>query len=229
MRLTIHQPAYLPYLGLLSKINASDKFIILDHVKFDHNSFDNRNRIRIDGQDKWLTIPVQHNSTRLIDTKIANSEWKNKHIELIRQAYKREPFFNDYFGIFKELLLTEVNYTGESLMNYCYWTTCSLYHTIAEKDFDVSYSSVIYKGKNTGSQMILDLCLQTGADEYLSGSMGKDYLDIEAFKKAGVKVLYHHWDEKYYLSSIHYLLKGGDFICKHMLTDFMTIEEARVV
>ena len=45
MIISIHQPAYLPWLGYFDKINKSDLFVFLDTVQFQKNSFQNRNMI----------------------------------------------------------------------------------------------------------------------------------------------------------------------------------------
>ena len=45
MRVTIHQPQFLPWLGYLDKIDRADLFIVLDTVQFKKNEWQNRNRI----------------------------------------------------------------------------------------------------------------------------------------------------------------------------------------
>ena len=49
MRVTIHQPQFLPWLGYLDKIDQADLFIALDSVQFKKNEWQNRNRIRTAG------------------------------------------------------------------------------------------------------------------------------------------------------------------------------------
>ena len=43
---SIHQPAYLPWLGYFDKIRRADRFVYLDTVQFQKQSFQNRNKIR---------------------------------------------------------------------------------------------------------------------------------------------------------------------------------------
>ena len=47
--------------------------------------------------------------------------------------------------------------------------------------------------ESKGSQLVLDLCLKSGADSYLSGAHGRDYLDEAAFAAAGVKLIYQDY------------------------------------
>ena len=73
--LTIHQPNYWAYPGLIGKIMRSDKFLFLTKVQFDKSSWQNRNRIRIKEGWKYLTVPVENKGKEgqlISDVKISN-------------------------------------------------------------------------------------------------------------------------------------------------------------
>src|SRR6202040_3775048 len=97
MILSIHQPAYLPWLGYFDRIARSDKFVYLDNVQFERNSFINRNRIKTPHGPIWLTIPVrlkEHFNRTIADIEIdAQQDWKRKHLRSIEQNYRRAPDF----------------------------------------------------------------------------------------------------------------------------------------
>ena len=59
MRVAIHQPQYLPWLGYLAKWAAADLFIVLDVVQYEKNGWQNRNRIKTPEGPRWLTVPVK--------------------------------------------------------------------------------------------------------------------------------------------------------------------------
>ena len=44
------------------------------------------------------------------------------------------------------------------------------------------------KAGGRASELVLNLCLEVGATRYLSGDGGKNYLDLEAFDRAGVEI-----------------------------------------
>lgn len=46
MRVAIAQPTYLPWLGYFDLIDQVDAFVILDHVQFEKQSWQHRNRIK---------------------------------------------------------------------------------------------------------------------------------------------------------------------------------------
>lgn len=55
---TMHQPNYLPWIGLFSRIKKSDCFIIVDQVQYEAHGVTNRNKIRTNMGWSYLTIPI---------------------------------------------------------------------------------------------------------------------------------------------------------------------------
>ena len=109
MKISAHQPAYLPWGGFIERISLSDVFIILDDVQFEKNSFTNRNQIKTSNGPTWLTVPVSlkgHTSSSIKDIEIANNKpWHKKHWKTIQQNYKKSPFFREHENFLK--ILTE--------------------------------------------------------------------------------------------------------------------------
>jgi hypothetical protein len=64
MRIAIHQPHYLPWLGLLHHMAQADLFVLLDHVRFERGNYQNRTQVRINGVPHWLTVPVIQRSQK---------------------------------------------------------------------------------------------------------------------------------------------------------------------
>ena len=59
MKIAIHQPEFMPWLGFFQKMYLADKFIIFDHVQFKKRYFENRNQIvSSDGNVAYITVPV---------------------------------------------------------------------------------------------------------------------------------------------------------------------------
>jgi hypothetical protein len=97
MILSIHQPGYMPWLGYFYRIAQSDRFVYLDTVQFERNSFINRNRIKTAKGPMWLTVPVclqDHFGKTIAETEIdARQDWKRKHLRSIEQSYARAAGF----------------------------------------------------------------------------------------------------------------------------------------
>jgi hypothetical protein len=58
MLVAIHQPNYFPWLGYLDRMAKADLFVVLDHVQFERRSYQNRIQILLEGEPRWLTVPV---------------------------------------------------------------------------------------------------------------------------------------------------------------------------
>jgi hypothetical protein len=97
MRVAIHQPHFLPWLGYPHRMAQVDLFVLLDHVQFERRNYQNRTMFRMNGETRWLTVPVVQRSQkeRIIDKEIDNrldgSTWwadlNQAALELLRRAF----------------------------------------------------------------------------------------------------------------------------------------------
>src|SRR5690606_17982699 len=92
-KIGIMQPYFFPYLGYISLIKHTDKFILLDTVQFIRKGWIERNRI-LKQKEGWLYIQVplkkeNGRSTLIKDCKLDNSKpWKDKILAQF-QIYKK--------------------------------------------------------------------------------------------------------------------------------------------
>ena len=191
MIVSIHQPAYLPWLGYFDRIAASDMFIFLDTVQFETNSFINRNRIKTASGPLWLTVPVlarDHLDKTLVDMKIdSQRDWRRKHLLAIKQNYQRAACFANRY----ERLAATYSIQSDRLVNLCY---SQLSFWLSE----FAISTHVRKASCLGaderkSDLILALCRRVGASTYLSGPMGREYLRENEFIAAGIEVRYQDY------------------------------------
>ena len=211
MILTAHQPAYLSWLGLLSKIASADVCVILDTVPMsgkDSENFVNRNRISTANGPQWLTVPVHRSNGEAIkDVKIAHEHgWARKHRRAIEQAYRKAPYFERYAP---ELFAIIENRDNGSIADLGLLTTAWLM-----KQFDIRTQIVIASYVHATGEKdahLLSLCQELGADEFIFGANGKDYANVPMFERAGVKVRFQEFknpDDTVY-SAVHYLFTRG--------------------
>jgi hypothetical protein len=194
---SINQPAYLPWLGYFHRIAASDLHVVLDHVQFEKNSFVNRNKMRTAKGWTWLTVPVKtkgHFGDLSIEKLEIDSRrnWRGKHLATLEQTYARAPYMAEYSGFLEDVLSRE----WDHLVELCrYMTGFFLEALKIETPLVESSTLPVDTGK---SKMVLDLCREMKATTYLSGAMGKDYLDEDMFKEAGIKVVYQDYRHPVY-------------------------------
>ena len=218
MILTIHQPEHLPWLGYFNKMAKAEKYVILDSVQFEKNYFQNRNKIIGSNGVQWLAIPVQmkgHMSNTISTTKIAGDEiWKKNYLNNIQMSYSKHPLFKDVFPVVEKAINIETNLIAD--------INISIFMAFADKmdmhpEF-VRSSNLNIQGLK--SDLILDICKATNASMYIAGPSGRDYLDIQSFKEAGIEVKFNDYNHpKYqqrkaeefipYLSSIDLFMNCG--------------------
>jgi len=194
MKVTIHQPEHMPWLGFFHKINMADVFVILDNVQYRKNYFQNRNKIRTSNGWTWIKVPVSYNMDTLINnvTIVSNLKWKKKWLDTIFYNYKKTLFFNDYFKNINELINKECE------------TLCDLNIALIElltkflniKTKFIKASEIYVSGK--GSDLIFDICKNLSAKTYISGISGKDYLDLKKFQDAGIEVVFQEFHHPIY-------------------------------
>jgi hypothetical protein len=62
MKLAIMQPYFFPYIGYWQLIRAADRFVIYDDVNYIKGGWINRNRILINGEPSYITVPLHQSS-----------------------------------------------------------------------------------------------------------------------------------------------------------------------
>ena len=82
MIVSIHQPSYWPWLGLLDKVAKSDVFILLDNIAANKDSYQYRNIFFCNGKPKIITIPVNYKmGIKINKMKFKNNIWPSEHLD----------------------------------------------------------------------------------------------------------------------------------------------------
>jgi hypothetical protein len=189
MIVSINQPAYLPWLGYFHRIAVSDAHIVLDPVQFEKNSFTNRNKIRTQKGWCWLTVPVKtagrFGELPIHEIEIANEKnWAFKHWQSLRLNYSKAPFFGQHAAFFEEVY----SRPWKKLADLAAEITA--YQLDAFGIRTKLYISSQMKVPGKKDELLLNLCRELGATIYLSGPLGRNYLQEDLFSREGVTVRY---------------------------------------
>jgi len=191
---TIHQPEHLPWLGFFHKMSHADEFIILDNVQFRKNYFQNRNKIRTRTGWQWLTVPIEkHQSTDQIrQIKIKSSEgWEISNLNRIQANYVRAPYFTSFFEDLKKYFSPN----SDSLVDLNVQLIKFLQNEMNIPTSIILASTILDNPGSGGTNVTLNLCKAVGADIYLSGVGGREYLDTNHYMQEGIDVIFqdfHH-------------------------------------
>jgi hypothetical protein len=197
MIVSIAQPAYLPWLGYLHRIQHSDLHVVLDSVQIGHRSFTNRNRVMTEGGPRWLTVPVhargEHARAPIHELEVADDgRWRRKHWETIRLAYATAPHFAESSAFWEAVYERDWRLLWDLLDETTGWCREQLEvttETVRSSELAVT---------ETKSELILALCREVGATTYLSGPFGRDYLDRGSFEQAGIELRFHDYEHPTY-------------------------------
>ena len=186
MIISIHQPQYLPWDNFFKKIKKSDCFIFLDNVEFQKNGLQNRNQIKTSNGPIWLTVPIKQKlGQKISDVEIDNSkDWKKKHWKTISENYNKSSYFDNFKENFQNIFLSDWNNLSE--LNIKIILEILMILNIKTKIYKASDLKV--QGRST--ELLVNLCKKIKSKTYLSGEGGKNYLDLEKFKEAGIKVIF---------------------------------------
>lgn len=215
MKALIAQPCYLPWTNFFRRLKQSDIYVALDNVDFitGKESFINRTKIRTKQGWQWLTIPVKHTGDKkhITETVPIPSTWIQVHQMSIQRNYAKTENYKDIADLLNPKLISK-NLSDINLY---------LIQLLAEK-FGITTRIILASDlgiHSTKSDLILDICIDVGADEYLSGPFGKTYLELRKFHEAGIDVEFASVDQEPYpqrwlgwvdgLSAIDYLANVG--------------------
>lgn len=199
MIISAHQPQYMPGLRFFAKMRRSDLFVLLDDVQYERREFQNRNRIRVPAGAQYLTVPVLAKGrfdAAIRDIPLDNSRsWAADHLNAIKMNYSRAAHFREYLPGLEALYAARYEKLGELALATI---------EFLREGFGITTPTRLSSGMNVSSAStarLVDICLASGADEYLSGAGARDYLDEGLFTAAGMKVSWQKFEARPYAQS----------------------------
>ena len=210
MKVAIHQPEFMPWLGYFHKMREADIYVILDNVQFKKRYFENRNYIRNNNTKEWITIPVitkgKYNQN-ISNVEISyNENWCKK----ISTTFINRYGVNEVTDSFNDLLFNYTALQNTSLLNL----NLSIIDWFRD-NFNIT-TPIIYQSdfniNSNGSDLILDICKNVKATTYICGPSGKDYLNIDNFKAEDITIEWQEFNEPDYNNLGLSHLSSYDFV-----------------
>ena len=185
-RVAIIQSNYIPWKGYFDIVAAVDEFILYDDMQYTRRDWRNRNLIKTPQGLQWLTVPVKVKgkySQAIRETEIDGNDWARIHWEGLVRNYRRAAHFEEVAKLFEPLYLQRT-YTHLSVLNRELIEAACRYLGITTK-ISNSWDYVLADGK---TDRLVDLCIQAGGDEYISGPAAKEYIEEHHFAERGIKL-----------------------------------------
>jgi hypothetical protein len=199
MRIAICQPTYLPGLGYFDLMDQVDRFVLLDTVQFEKQSWQQRNRIKTPTGLLCLTVPVIFRGRleqKVQDVEIRDPDFRRKHLRGVELNYSRAPFMKEYLPAFAGILEEVVTGTRLADLNFqlLQWLAGILGIGVPV----VLASSLEVQGKR--AELLANICQKLGATQYVSPIGAAEYLlnDVDALGNMGVETLFHNYQHPEY-------------------------------
>jgi hypothetical protein len=233
IRLGGYQPHYFPRLHCVARMLDSDVSPIADYVQYVRkHAFPGPNGSRINGPSYQaqtplktasgvvlLGVPVSHSGERqrINEARVSyETDWVGKHLNVIRDAYRRAPRFEHVFPELEMLLTARYESLAHLNIATTAWalahlfelptTEASLQHVNAVLPREgarlatvlaISETPVPAPDKAAGrdaNEWIIDMCRHFGADEYyFGGTSAACYMDFKRFEDAGIRLKQQEW------------------------------------
>ena len=188
MRIAIHQPNFLPYIGYFQKMASVDEFVLYDDAQFSKEGFINRNRIKSPTGAQWITVPVLTKGRlqqSILEVEIAqNTKWCKKVRGSVRQNYGKCLHFKTYYESFEQIMLGEFSNLVDLNIALLEWA-----RGILDIHTPLTRASEIRGVCGWSTERLVSICEALGADTYYSGKGGVNYQDPKLFDEAGIQLV----------------------------------------
>lgn len=189
MKCAIMQPTYLPWIGYFDLINSVDYFVFLDDVQFNKRSWQQRNRILLNGKEKLLTVPVltKGKQQQLInEVRIDYTQnWVKDHIQTLEIAYSKHPYGSEIINLYIETVEKKPAFLSNLNKEL-------IKEIMIRKDLQtitLSSSDIPVSGKK--SEYLLNICKYLNVNTYVSAVGSREYIEEEGlFEKSEIEVIY---------------------------------------
>ena len=231
----IMQPYFFPYIGYFQLMNAVDVFVFYDDAQYMKGGWINRNRILVNSEPAWLTLPTRKASVK---APINQRQYvlEGRGIEVIKQrlnaSYAKAPAYDEVSPPICELF-----HGGDS--NVASFNTRSLKAVAQRLGISCKFmtSSEIDKPADLrGEARVLDICRRIGATMYINPIGGIALYDAAAFAESGIDLRFLRSEPTSYtqfghphvpfLSIIDVLMFNPTAVANDMLGHYQLIESA---
>jgi WbqC-like protein family len=189
MKLALMQPYLFPYLGYFQLIAAVDKFVFYDDVNYIKNGWINRNRVLLNGEIRYITVPLAGASPFLKINEVmmqAPEFWVKKLLESIRHGYSKAPHYPRVSELLGDVLGTRTDRIGTLAARSV--TEVARYLGL---DTEFVQSSVPYRNAElSGVPRVLDICARERADIYVNLPGGRTLYEEQDFAAAGIELVF---------------------------------------
>lgn len=179
----------------------TDVLVVFDEMQFTKRDWRNRNLIKTPNGLRWLTIPVEVKGKyhqKIKDTKIANENWNQSHLNILHQNYHKADCFKEVWEWVEEVYLN---------CNFQFLTDINMYFIKAINEFLKINTEILFSRDfslhEDRNMRLINICKELKGTTYCTGSAAKEYLDEQLFNKNGIEVKYFNYSKYPEYNQLH--------------------------
>lgn len=196
------QPTFDPWIGYFDLIDYVDKFIFLDTVQLNQQSWQTRNKLKIQNRELMFSLPIQKSKSKkelLINEALLDFrkfDFRKKLFKTLEQNYKKSKYFDDVNPFIKSIVLFDTDCLSEYNINII----TQIAKKLKIKTQILTLSKQRYKQEFTKGDLVLDVCKYFDAKEYISPVGAKGYLSQlkDKFANMNVEIKYQSYSHPVY-------------------------------
>lgn len=187
-RLVVMQPHFFPWAGTFELMAAADCVVHYDDVQRPQGrSLVSRVQILRGSDSEWLSAPIdkKRSGRTILESYWADVvDWPARCLATLRHAYGRRPHGSSMLDLAQDLLLSGIQ--GVADFNIAVIERLSSVLGVTPR-----FQRSSEMGTTDGAtQRLINLCVETGCDTYVTGDGAVRYLDYKAFEARGLKVMH---------------------------------------
>jgi hypothetical protein len=186
MRIALMQPYFVPYLGYFQLMGSVDLFVLHDDVEYSKGGWINRNRILLEGEPRFLTVPLQRSSDYALisERRISESYDGKKVMRLLDAAYCQAPHWKDL----RTSILDIVHASTRSLLEFNTAGLGCVRDLLGLTTPVVLASDILPDATSSGQRKVIEVCRALGATEYVNAQGGMGLYSADEFLQSGIRL-----------------------------------------
>lgn len=221
MKVAIMQPYFMPYIGYFQLINAVDKFVIYDNIKYTKKGWINRNLILQNGKDVMFSLPLKKDSDYrdVYERELSAGFDRDKLLNQIRGAYQTAPYFTQIFPLIEQI----VGYEDTNLFRFLHHSIVKLCAYLNIRT-EISISSSINIDHGLKNQdKVIALCEALSASSYVNSMGGIALYSKKEFTGRGITLNFIH------SKKLEYTQFRNEFVPWLSIIDVMMFNQVPVI
>ena len=202
LKLALMQPTFNPWVGYFDLIDYVDTFVFLDTVQLNQQSWQTRNKLKIQNKEFLFSLPIQKNKSKhellikdaLLDFR--KFDFRKKLFRTLEQNYRKSKYFTEVNLFIKSIVLFESN----SLSTYNINMITQITKKLKIETSICILSEEAYINNSSKGNLVLDICQHFKTQEYVSPLGAEAYLNEvkNDFHKENIDIIYQVYEHPIY-------------------------------